>query len=56
MATRTCDYKGHVRDLSGGRVCESGHFICKECVWGGTGGGFFGGGMQTCPLCRKRLR
>ena len=55
MATRTCDYKGHVRDLSGGRVCESGHFICKECVWGGPRR-VLGGGMQTCPLCRKRLR
>ena len=56
MSQRTCDSCGKAKDVSGGKTCEKGHFICKDCVWKGTGGGFVGGGKTSCPLCSKPLR
>jgi len=33
MPRRTCDACGKEKDVSGGKTCERGHFICKDCVW-----------------------
>lgn len=56
MSTRNCDACGKVKPLKGGKTCENGHFICRDCVWAGTGGGLFGSGKKYCPLCKKPLR
>jgi hypothetical protein len=56
MPRRTCDSCGKTVDVSGGKVCENGHFICQTDVWSGTGGGLFGDGRKSCPLCQKPLR
>jgi hypothetical protein len=56
MSERICDNCGEKKNVAGGKTCENGHFICKECVWKGTGGGFFGNGLKTCTLCQKPLR
>ena len=51
MGRRVCDNCGKEKDVSGGKTCPNGHFICRECViWG------FGPSLRTCPLCRKPLR
>jgi hypothetical protein len=55
MAKRVCDACGKEEPLEGGRTCEGGHFICKKCVWKGSGP-FFSNEKKTCPLCKKPLR
>ena len=54
MSTRTCDSCGEKKDLGGGKACETGHFVCKACVW--KPAGLFSGAMKYCPLCKKALR
>ena len=54
MSQRTCDSCGEPKDLRGGKTCESGHFVCKDCVW--KPAGFFSGPMKYCPLCEKPIR
>jgi transposase-like protein len=54
MQKRICDACGKERELKGGKVCDNGHFICKECLW--KSAGLFGGPRKTCPLCDKPLR
>jgi hypothetical protein len=56
MPNRTCDSCGKSRDMSGAKVCENSHFVCKGCVWAGTGGGLLGNELKNCPLCKKALR
>jgi hypothetical protein len=56
MSQRNCAECGKAKDVSGGKECESGHFICKECLWKGTMGGGFGDAKKYCPLCKKPLR
>jgi hypothetical protein len=53
---RICDSCGKEKDVKGGRTCENGHFICKDCVWAGVGLLSFGGDLKYCPLCKKPLR
>jgi hypothetical protein len=55
MSDRICDKCGNKKDLSGGRACPRGHFVCKSCVWE-TAGLLFGGPRTVCPLCKKTLR
>jgi len=52
MPRRKCDACGKEKDVSGGKTCENGHFICADCVYDA---GFFGPTRTTCPLCGKRL-
>jgi hypothetical protein len=52
MGRRTCDNCGKEKDVSGGKTCTNGHFICRDCV----SGGFFAPSRTTCPLCGKPLR
>jgi hypothetical protein len=55
MAQRVCDSCGKDKPVEGGRTCESGHFICKECVWAGSG--FLSqNDKKYCPVCKKKLR
>jgi hypothetical protein len=53
MSQRTCDACGKSKSVDGGRTCETGHFICKDCVWSGI---VFVSDKKSCPLCRKPLR
>ena len=55
MAKRTCACCGKEKYLEGGKTCEKGHFICKECVWSGSST-FISDEKSTCPLCKTRLR
>ncbi len=55
MPRRICDSCGKEKDVQGGKACEKGHFICKDCVWSAPG--FLGHGeIKACPLCRKPLK
>ena len=56
MPNRTCDGCGKTVDACGGIVCGNSHFICKNCVWAGTGGGFLGNGLKSCLLCKMAIR
>ena len=56
MPRRICDANGKNVDVQGGKVCSNGHFICKDHVWAGTGGGFLGDGLKACPICKTPLR
>ncbi len=52
MSKRICAKCGKEKDISGGKVCEKGHFICNSCVWDV---GFFSSERKFCPLCNKKL-
>ncbi len=52
MPSRTCDACGKDKDVSGGKTCETGHFVCSSCVYGGI----LGPTRSSCPLCSKPLR
>ena len=52
MATRICDVCGKKKDLSGGKTCEKGHFVCAGCKYMGP----FSGNRTQCPICKKPLR
>ena len=54
MSTRICDKCGKPKEVSGGKTCEKGHFICKSCVSETIG--VFSGAREICPLCHKKLR
>lgn len=53
MPRRTCDSCGKDKDVSGGKTCKNGHFICRGCVYSGV---VFISEKQSCPICDKRLR
>ena len=53
MAKRVCDVDGKEKDVSGGKTCENGHFICKDHVYSGV---IFISEKAYCPLCKKPLR
>jgi hypothetical protein len=53
MARRGCDVCGKDKEVSGGKICEKGHFICKECVYSGV---IFISERATCPICKKPLK
>ncbi len=55
MAKRVCDKCGKNKDVSGGKTCERGHFICKKCVWADSGI-LISREKKTCPLCKKSLK
>jgi len=52
MAKRVCGECGRDKDVSGGKVCEKGHFICKECVYRGV---FLISEKGHCPIYKKPL-
>ena len=53
MAKRICATCGREKDVEGGKICETGHFVCKACVW--STAGIFSSERKQCPLCKKRL-
>jgi hypothetical protein len=54
MPERICDSCGKKKkDLAGGKTCELGHFICKECVYSGV---ILISEKKSCPLCKNPLR
>jgi hypothetical protein len=53
MARRICDVCGKDRDVSGGKTCEKGHFICKDDVYSGV---IIISEKAHCPICKKPLR
>jgi hypothetical protein len=53
MAKRICDVCGKDKDVSGGKTCEKGHFICKDDVYSGV---IFISEKAHCPMCKKPLR
>jgi len=56
MPKRICDSCGKEKDVKGGKTCENGHFICKDCVYKGVSFMGFGSVKTTCPLCGKPLK
>jgi len=52
MPKRICDACGKEKDVSGGKVCGNGHFICPKHIYGGL----LGPTLTSCPLCKKPLR
>jgi transposase-like protein len=46
MGHRVCDNCGNDKDVSGGKTCSKGHFICHSCA----------SGHEHCPLCAHTLR
>ena len=32
MPKRVCDVCGKNKDVSGGKICEKGHFVCSSCA------------------------
>jgi rubrerythrin len=52
MSERTCDSCGKKKDLAGGKTCDNGHFICKDCVYSGV---IFISEKTSCPLCGAPL-
>ena len=51
MAKRNCAECGKDKEISGGKVCEKGHFVCGYCV----GGGVFSSAKNKCPICKTKL-
>ncbi len=54
MPKRVCDSCGKEKNVSGGKTCQKGHFMCSSCVH--TGGIFFDSFRKQCPVCGKSLR
>jgi hypothetical protein len=40
---RKCDACGKIKNVSGAKICENGHFICYECYKL----------YKRCPICQK---
>src|SRR5271156_4228224 len=53
MAKRICDVCGKDKDVSGGKTCEKGHFVCKDDVYSGV---IIISEKAHCPICKKPLR
>jgi hypothetical protein len=45
MAKRLCSVCGEEKDMAGGKICERGHFICRQCQRS----------LSKCPLDGTRL-
>lgn len=45
-ASRVCDNCGHDKDVSGGKTCDKGHFLCHDCA----------SRHVHCTVCSHRLR
>lgn len=51
MPKRICSSCGKEKDVSGGKTCPNGHFICHSCC----DMGIFSSSRKQCPLCKKDL-
>jgi len=52
MPKRVCDVCGKDKDVSGGKTCEKGHFVCSSCA----DMGLFAGKRTQCPICKTKLK
>jgi len=48
MASQTCAYCGKTKDVFGGKTCDNGHFVCKDC--------YRASANVKCRLCGTRLK
>ncbi len=48
---KACDVCGKPGKVAEGKTCELGHFLCGECVWGGS----LPAPRQYCVLCYTSL-
>lgn len=55
MSKRICDSCGKEKKLKGGKTCDNGHFICKDCVYENWNI-ITGGKRKQCPLCNKPIK
>lgn len=53
MAKRMCDVCCKNKEMAGGKTCEKGHFVCKDCVFSGV---IFISEKAYCPIDKKPLR
>ena len=53
MATRTCAKCNREKDMSGGKICEKGHFFCKDCVYSGV---IIISERKYCPIDKTPLK
>jgi hypothetical protein len=53
MPKRNCAACGENKDVEGGKICETGHFVCKKCFWATSG--VFSSPSKQCPVCKKHL-
>jgi len=54
MSERVCDSCGKEKNVQGGKTCENGHFICKDCIYSRIS--MFDSAHKVCPLDNKPLR
>jgi hypothetical protein len=52
MAMRNCAVCGENRDVSGGVVCEKGHFICAKDAGKASS---FSHTITRCPVCKSKV-
>ncbi|MFX0207282.1 MAG: hypothetical protein ACFFDT_14945 [Candidatus Hodarchaeota archaeon] len=52
MPRRICDACGKEKDVKRGKICENGHYICANCVYGGI----LDPAKTTCSLCERPLK
>lgn len=55
MSKRICVKCGKEKELKGGKICEKGHFVCKECTYE-SWGLIFSDTLKKCPVCEKPLK
>jgi hypothetical protein len=53
MVERVCAVCNRKKNVKGGKVCEKGHFVCREDVYFGI---VFVTERTVCPLDSKPLR
>jgi hypothetical protein len=55
MPERSCDVCGKTKPLDGGKTCDNGHFVCKQCVH--KNDNVFGSGpLKRCPIDKTPLK
>lgn len=54
MAKRVCAKCGNEKEISGGLICEKGHFICRACS-GKDKGFVVDYTLKKCPVCSTKL-
>ncbi len=52
MPKRICDVCGKEKEVSWGKTCEKGHFVCASCA----DFGFLAGKRTQCPICKTTLK
>jgi hypothetical protein len=53
MAERICAVDGKKKNIEGGKICEKGHFICRDHVYSGV---IIIDERKCCPIDKTPLR